>query len=393
MLASEAHQHANGRMRSSAGEAATQKPVALTHGAFSLSGRRLLVVGPLPPPAGGMAGQTEQLLRLLQGEGAEAALVQTNAPYRPAWAGRLRGLRALVRLLPYLVRLYRATGRAELMHVMANSGWAWHLFAAPAVWIAWLRGVPAVVNYRGGEAPEFFTRAIGVVRPTMQRAAVLAVPSGFLHEVFGRFGLSSVVLPNIVDLELFRPAPQAAAGAHVVVARNLEPIYDVGAAIRALVLLRQTLPQARLSIAGTGPERPALEALAASLGIADAVRFLGRLERSDMAALYRSADVTLNPARVDNMPNSVLESLASGVPVVSTNVGGVPYLVEQGRTALLVEAGDSAAMAAALADLLSQPALAARLREAGLAEVQRYGWHQVRADLLSVYERCLAIRR
>jgi glycosyltransferase involved in cell wall biosynthesis len=278
------------------------------------------------------------------------------------------------------------------MHVMANSGWAWHLFAAPAVWIACLRRVPVIVNYRGGEAPEFLSRAIGIVRPTLRQATAVAVPSRFLQEVFARFGQKTVVVPNIVDLELFRPAAagERKAEAHIVVARNLEPIYDIGAAIRALARLRETIPNARMSIAGSGPERPALEALAAEMGVAGAVTFAGRLERREMASLYRSADAVLNPARVDNMPNSILEALASGVPVVSTNVGGVPYIVEHGRTALLVDAGDSEAMARALGEVLAQPPLAARLRDAGLAEVRRYGWDRVRTDLLSLYERSLA---
>lgn len=357
---------------------------------LSLVGRHIVIVGPLPPPAGGMAGQTEQLLRLLRAEGAEVTLVQTNAPYRPAWVGRLRGLRAVFRLVPYLARLYAAAGRADLMHVMANSGWAWHLFAAPAVWVARLWRVPAVVNYRGGEAPDFLARSIGAVRPTLARAAVVAVPSRFLQEVFGSFGLPTVVVPNVVDLELFRPAGDRLPGAHVVVARNLEPIYDVASAIRALALLKQRLPQARLSIAGTGPERPQLERLVADLRVSESVTFLGRLDRREMAALYRSADAVLNPSRVDNMPNSVLESLASGVPVVSTHVGGVPFIVEHNRSALLVAAGDSEAMAAALGDILTRPELAARLREAGLADVQRYGWDRVRVEWLSVYERSIA---
>jgi glycosyltransferase involved in cell wall biosynthesis len=359
---------------------------------FSLAGRRIVVVGPLPPPAGGMAGQTDQLVRLLSAEGANVSLVQTNAPYRPSWIARLRGVRALFRLVPYVANLFAAAGRAELMHVMANSGWAWHLFAAPAVWIARLRRVPAIVNYRGGEAPEFLSRAIGIVRPTLRKSTAVAVPSRFLQEVFARFGQQTVVVPNIVDLELFRPAAagERKAEAHIVVARNLEPIYDIGAAIRAMARLRETLPKARMSIAGSGPERPALEALAAELGVTGAVTFAGRLERREMASLYRSADAVLNPARVDNMPNSVLEALASGVPVVSTNVGGVPYIVEHGRTALLVDAGDSEAMAKALGEVLAQPPLTARLREAGLADVRRYGWDRVRTDLLSLYERSLA---
>src|SRR5690606_31226648 len=120
---------------------------------------RVLVVGPLPPPAGGMANQTAQLLRLLRGEGIAAEAVNTQAPYRPAWAARLRGLRELFRLVPFLCSVWTARGRAGVVHVMANSGWSWHLMAAPAIRIARLRGRPVIVNYRGGLAREFLARS------------------------------------------------------------------------------------------------------------------------------------------------------------------------------------------------------------------------------------------
>jgi hypothetical protein len=84
-------------------------------------GLRVGLVGPLPPPAGGMANQTRQLAELLGAEGAEVTLVQTNAPYRPSWVGRLTGIRALFRLVPYVVRLWQCAGRVQLFHVMANS--------------------------------------------------------------------------------------------------------------------------------------------------------------------------------------------------------------------------------------------------------------------------------
>ena len=122
--------------------------------------RRLSIalVGPLPPPPGGMANQTRQLARLLQDSGTTVEVVRSNAPYRPAWVERLRGVRAVFRLAPFLGSLWRAGGRVDVFHVMANSGWAWHLFAAPAVWIARWRGRPVVVNYRGGEAEAFMAR-------------------------------------------------------------------------------------------------------------------------------------------------------------------------------------------------------------------------------------------
>jgi glycosyltransferase involved in cell wall biosynthesis len=352
---------------------------------------RIALVGPLPPPAGGMANQTRQLAELLAREGLQVELVQTNAAYRPAWVGSIQGLRALFRLVPYLARLWHAFGRADVAHVMANSGWSWHLFAAPAVWLAHLRGVPVVVNYRGGEAEPFLQRSAGLVRRSMARVAALVVPSGFLAGVFGRFGMDSQVVPNIIDRERFGPGEGARArGRHVVIARNLEPIYGIDVALRAFSQVRQALPDARLSIAGSGPQAAELKALAESLGLADAVTFTGRLDRDAMAALYRSADLSVNPSHVDNMPNSVLESLACGVPVVSTRVGGVPFIVEDGRTALLVPPADAQAMAEAIVRALSDDALAQALAEAGMREVARYDWAQVRGQWMAVYRKAVS---
>ncbi|WP_237715894.1 glycosyltransferase family 4 protein [Rubrivivax gelatinosus] len=355
---------------------------------------RIALVGPLPPPEGGMANQTRQLGRLLSDAGARVEIVQTNSAYRPGWVEAVPVLRAGFRLVPYLWRLWRAAGRSDLMHVMANSGWSWHLFAMPAIRIAAARSVPVVVNYRGGEAAPFLQTAARSVKATLAHAALLIVPSGFLREVFSRHGIAAEIVPNIVDQARFRPSAQAGTGGpHLIVARNLEPIYDNATAIRALALVLRRHPGARLSIAGTGPEREALAALARELGVADAVEFLGRLDREAMAALYARADLMLNPSTVDNMPNSVLEALSAAVPVVSTDVGGVPFLVEHGSTALLVPPRDPEAMALAVCSVTEDAALASRLRANGLVTAGRYTWEAVRAHLESAYARAIALRK
>src|SRR5712664_3339055 len=104
-----------------------------------------------------------------------------------------------------------------------------------------------------------------------------------------------------------------------------------------------------------------------------------------MAELYRSACVVVNPTRVDNMPNSVLEAMASGVPVVTTNVGGLPFIVQNGVTGLLVAPGNPAEMADALRRFLRDPECAKQLRDAALAEVQRYTWPRVRQRWAELY--------
>lgn len=355
-------------------------PVAL------FSGLRVLLVGPRQPPAGGMATQTEQLFRLLSAAGAQVEYLTTNLPYRPAWVAGLPGLRALARLVSYCIGAWRGCGGADVVHVMANSGWSWHLFAAPAIVIARLRNVRVVVNYRGGKADEFLSRQARWVRPALGLADLLIVPSGFLESVFLKHGFDARVVPNIIDLDRFSPAERPPRTApHVVVARHLEPIYDNATAVRAFATVREDCPDARLTLAGVGPERAALEALATELGVRAAVSFPGQLERDAMAQLYREADVVLNPSLADNMPNSVLEAMASGVPVVSTRVGGVPWIVRDGETALLVEPGDAAAMARGILRLWRDVALRERIVEAALVDVRRYRWEEVAPQLVAAY--------
>jgi glycosyltransferase involved in cell wall biosynthesis len=144
-------------------------------------------------------------------------------------------------------------------------------------------------------------------------------------------------------------------------------------------------PQARLTVAGTGPTERPLKTLAADLGVADAVTFTGRIDNWDMPALYRSATLVLNPSTADNMPISILEAWASGVPVVSTNVGGIPFLVEDARNALLVEPRRPESMARAALRVLESPALAASLAGAGRAAAEEFTWPKVREAWFGIY--------
>ena len=364
---------------------------------MTFKGFKIGLVGPLPPPSGGMANQTRQLASLLEQEGATVEILQTNAPYRPRWIEPVQGLRALFRLLPYLLRLRRAAKRVDLFHVMANSGWAWHLFATPAIWIAKCHKVPVLVNYRGGGAEDFFSKSYSLVAPTMRAADCLVVPSEFLQQTFARFGWTTHVVPNVIDLGRFAPthvksglpSPQP----HIIVTRNLEPIYNIRTALEALALVKKRWPQVRMTIAGSGPDRDMLIKLADDLGLTCQVTFTGRLDNALMAQVYQQADLFVNPSLVDNMPISILEALASGVPVVTTDVGGIPFLVTHDQTALMVPPQNASAMAAALTELLEHWPKAERLAAAGREYVQRYSWPSVRSRLFDVYSKLVTSMR
>lgn len=357
---------------------------------------RLGLVGPIAPPNGGMALQTEQLAQLLTAEGVAVERLATNGAYHPTLIARIPGLRALFRLVPYLLAAWRLAGRVDVIHLMANSGWSWQLHAAPVLWLGWLRHTPVIVNYRGGEAKNYFHRSFHRVKPSLQKAAAVVVPSGYLEAVFQEFGANTQVIPNIIDRRIFKSCSTAPANPFadedtekpftLVITRNLEPLYGIDTALKAFAMAYAREPKLRLRIAGSGPSESSLRALAAELGVVDVVSFEGRLDRAGIVALYADADAMVNPSTVDNMPNSVIEALSCGVPVISTNVGGVPFIVRHEESALLVEPGNESALAAAIMRLQADGALRDRLTTRGVQQVEQYTWPRVRTLWLELYD-------
>jgi glycosyltransferase involved in cell wall biosynthesis len=216
------------------------------------------------------------------------------------------------------------------------------------------------------------------------------VPSRFLEEIFGRHGLSAEVLPNYVDLGRFAEVAARSGRPRIVVTRNLEPIYRVHDAVEVFRRVRERWPEAELVIAGEGSERPALERRAREVGLTG-LRFLGRVDNARIAEVYQGADVMLNPTGVDNMPVSVLEAFAAGVPVVSTCAGGVPFLVEDGVNGLLADVGDVSGLTALVNRVLGEPSLGAKLASAGRESAAAFALERVTAAWRDLYrEECSA---
>jgi glycosyltransferase involved in cell wall biosynthesis len=117
------------------------------------------------------------------------------------------------------------------------------------------------------------------------------------------------------------------------------------------------------------------------------VHFVGVASRRDIGRLYDRADIFVNASNLDNMPVSVLEAFASGTPVVTTAPEAIPYIVDHGRTGLLSEPGDAAALAENILRLLRDSELAAGLAQNAFAESSRYRWESVRGQWMEVYLR------
>lgn len=198
----------------------------------------------------------------------------------------------------------------------------------------------------------------------------------------------TVVIPNAVDASALRRAPHDGAVELISVGRFRAP-KDFITLARALARLKPG--SFRASLVGDGPDRAAIEAELHRLGVAAGVRLLG--DRSDVAQLLTRADVFVCSSRSEGMPVSILEAMAAGLPVVASAVGGVPELVADGRTGILVEPGAVAPLADALARLIGNRGLRERLGQAGREVVkERYDLPRFRRAHLELYERLLGER-
>ncbi len=175
-------------------------------------------------------------------------------------------------------------------------------------------------------------------------------------------------IPFGVDPDRFRPARGPAAGTdafRIGFVKSLVPKYGPDVLIRAMPEIVAAIPEARLVIAGEGPMRPGLERLVRDLGLGDRIEFRGFVPNDALPDLLNRLDLFVNCTHLESFGVAVLEASACGLAVVATRVGGVPEVCCDGETALLIDPGDSGALAGAVIRLARDETLRRDMGEAG----------------------------
>jgi glycosyltransferase involved in cell wall biosynthesis len=351
---------------------------------------RLAVVAPTLDILGGQAVQADRLLRQWRNDpDVHAWLVPVNPrpPRGLRWMTRVKYLRTIVTELTYLPLLIRELRHADVVHVFSASYTSFLLAPLPALLVA--RGLerPVVLNYRSGEAPDHLKRS-AIARRFMALADNV-VPSQFLVDVLAGFGICATPIPNTVDLERFRFRERDPLRPRLLSTRNLDYPYNVACTLRAFQIVQRHWPAATLTLVGTGAEEPVLRRLSVALGLRH-VTFAGRVAPDAIPAYYAANDIYVQSPDIDNMPTSVIEAFACGLPVVSTDAGGVRVLMTPDEHGLLAPVGDHAALAAHVLRLLGEPDVACRLARNAYAACAAFTWASVRDQWLHAYRNALS---
>jgi len=279
-------------------------------------------------------------------------------------------------LLDMLATLSRQRCNYEVAHVDVFSGLAF--VWAEAVCIALrLLAKPYILTLHGGNLPAFARRWPRRVQNLLGSAVMVTTPSHYLREQMKDYRGDLVFQPNPIDLTAYdfqlrsRPRPK------LVWLRRFCEIYNPTLAPKVVALLAKDFPQLDLTMIGPDWGDGSLlrtQSVATDLGVWKRIRLFGRVAKWAVSRSLNEGDIFLNTTNFDNTPISVLEAMACGLCIVSTNVGGLPYLLEHERDALLVPPDNPPLMAQAVQRILSEPGLAAFLSSNARRKAEQFDW-------------------
>ncbi len=261
------------------------------------------------------------------------------------------------------------------------------IFAQLCASIARWRKKKYYLILHGGDLPNKLKSSGNYVTNLFRDASALAAPSLYLYDRFKEFGYSNLVcIPNAVALHLYTFQKRQITQPKLLWIRSFQQLYHPRLAIEVLENLSVLYPESELCM--VGPDKDgSLEELKKYVKENDLrVSFPGKLSKPDFISLSEDYCIFLNTSNVDNTPVSVMEAMALGLPVVSTNVGGMPYLLQNEQTGLLVPPDDPKAMTTACIKLISEPEFSAQLAKNARIEVENFDWERVKhqwLDLLS----------
>lgn len=347
---------------------------------------KILVVAPSIRIMGGQAVMAKQLLDDFHSSGFNADFLPINPkpPGPLAFAERIKYVRTLCVSFFYIFSLIVRVPRYEIIHIFSASYLSFIITQTPAILISRLYGKKIVLNYHSGQCEDHLRRWGQIVYFILRRVDKIVVQSEFLVEAFRKHGFEATAIANVVDVTRFPYRNRIQFQPHILVPRMLDPIYNVACSVRAFAIVKRQIPDAKLTLLGDGADESPLRELVQQLRLED-VHFIGRVSRDRIATVFAEHDILVNSSDIDNMPVSLLEGFASGLPVITTAAGGIPWMVKDRVTGHLVPLNDHDSLAARILETLTNQSATQSMVERARQQLEHYCWPAVSQDWFDVY--------
>ena len=331
---------------------------------------KILFVTKYIESAGGISGQVRLLRECLIKEGHVADVFSTDG--------------SVVKRLGMFSQLMRKARGYDVIHIHCCS-YVGFFSAILGVTVARRLGKRCVCTYHGGGAESFFNRYTWLVKRYLNRTDANIVLSGFLAEVFDKYGIKYQIIPNILEADDSHYRKRTTVSPRFISVRNLEPLYNIQCIIRAFSLVKKKFNDAELYIMSDGSERHKLEELVRELGIKD-ICFLGWVPNEKVYDYLDKVDIFVSMPKIDNQPMSIIEAFKCGLLVISSRVGGVPYMIDEGKNGLMVESNNHIELAEKMIWCVDHQNESVRMMQEGYRSLEKYQWKTIKEKLFNIYK-------
>ena len=245
--------------------------------------------------------------------------------------------------------------------------------------------VKYIPKLHGGALPSRIARTKFFSNLIFKNAFVNIAPSNYLYEAFKTNGYTNLkYIPNTIELKLYKQSVKTFVVPKILWVRSFAKIYNPLMAIKVFIQIKKIFPKATLCMIGPKKDDSYEKAVRFAQKNNIAVNFTGKLSKEEWIALSQDCNVFINTTHFDNTPISVIEAMALGLPVVSTNVGWIPYLLTHDVNALLVADNQTDAMIAQISRLFTEPKLAERISLKAKETVQGFDWEIVKKQWMDL---------
>lgn len=280
-----------------------------------------------------------------------------------------------IRLVDMGLTCWRKRSKYGVAHIDVFSGPAF-LWAEVSARIVKATGKPYLLSLHGGNLPSFSKRWPSRVKRLLAGAFVVTVPSQYLLEQMSSYRGDLLLLPNPLNVDNYQYRIRRNIQPKLLWLRAFHEIYNPSLAPKVVQLLAAAFPEIHLTMVGPDKDgsMKVTKRMAFDLNIGNRLTFPGGVPKAEVPKWLEEGDIFLNTANFDNTPISILEAMSCGLCIVSTNVGGIPYLLRDEHNALLVPPDDPEAMARAVRRILENQSLAEKISRNARETVEQFDW-------------------
>lgn len=330
--------------------------------------KSVLIVGNAGKNIGGISMQIKLLYSLLKKEKFNVGLFNTKQI-------------AIIRIFLIVPLLYKAR-KFDIIHIHGCSYFGFFPIVIGSL-VGWVLSKRIIITYHGGAAEYFLKKHYWWARIFLNLADEITVMSGFLKKAFCKFHIKTTELSNIIEFPCTSFMPKFDYPRMISI-RSLTSLYNVDKVILAFHQVKKRFPQATLTVVGDGDQKAVLISLVKKLNVRD-VKFKGQISNEMIRMELEKSNIFVSLPNFDNQPVSVIESFSAGIPVISTNVGGMQYLIENKKNGYLVDKNDSVYQVLDIVSEIMNKKNIYSLIGNAKETAASYTWPRVKIKLLNIY--------